>query len=158
MKSREWGEDITQDTYLRVWQWLPKMREPSEAVLVTVCYRTMARLCVDAWRGKRGKEYRMGRMEPHGTGDGGVGDYLSNREMGVFDGQLYADANDDVLGVEVEAMLGQLKPEYRDVVRLARLDEYENNDGAAMLGLTVPAYKARLRRGLAQLRRLNDGL
>ncbi len=82
--------------------------------------------------------------------------YRKQRRAGALPEVLPADEPEvddgrELLGVWLAANVSALAPHHREVLELTELQGLTQREAAARLGLTLPAVKARVRRGRAEL-------
>lgn len=138
----ELAEEVTQDTFLRVWQSAASF-DPRQGRLVPWLTRIARNRAIDHYR------RQQARMEGHS-------DYFE--EMPNFD--LSDDDQDVEAGVEasqqrrvIRAALSQLPEEQRSVLALAYFRGLTHEQIASQLNQPLGTVKTRLRLGMQKLRR-----
>jgi RNA polymerase sigma-70 factor (ECF subfamily) len=130
------AEEITQETFLRIWKALPSYR--GDASLSTWIYAITRNRCL------------TGRKELHDR------QAVSIEEPGVkaaVDSWLASKPEGRQRLPDSATLLAQLSPPYREALRLFYLEEKSYEEVAAMLGLplgTVKTYLHRARKQLAE--------
>ena len=138
----ELAEEVTQDTFLRVWQSAARF-DPRQGRLVPWLTRIARNRAIDHYR------RQQARLEGHS-------DYLE--EMPMFD--LSDDDQDVEAGVEasqqrrvIREALRQLPEEQRSVLALAYFRGLTHEQIASQLNQPLGTVKTRLRLGMQKLRR-----
>ena len=169
----ELARDLTQETFLRVYQALPHLRPDHVRGWV---YRIATNVCLDELR--RRALIRWESLEGLPGGAGGLGDALASapalaplRPGGRAGGAtlrsgglrvaggvgLGADPEGSVLRAEcareVRAVLGRLSPRHREALVLSGWHGLSRDEIGRALGLSPSAVKALLLRARAQFRR-----
>jgi RNA polymerase sigma-70 factor (ECF subfamily) len=135
LNDRSAAEELAQDVFLRVWKGLPWYR--GESSLSTWIYAITRNQCL------------MARKKTHAQRAVAIGD------PGVFaamDSRLVTRP-DARSGVDIASLIGELPPQYREVITLFYMEEKSYEEVSAMLGLplgTVKTYLHRARKQLAQ--------
>jgi len=128
------GEDLVQETYLRLWNYRSRY-EPS-AKLSTFLFMLARQVRIDALRRKARRERRE-----EGWG----------REAPDFE-----DAPDYGTGEDVRWALSRLSEPLREVVELAMLQDMPYAEVGEILGIPVGTVKSRMHNALEKLREMFD--
>lgn len=129
------AEEMAQDVFLQIWRVMPKYR--GDASLSTWIYVITRNLCFT--RRKQMRAHSAISMENPG---------VQAEVEAKLPGQMSRKA-----AVELDSLLAQLPPLYRQAVRLFYWEQKSYDEVAAMLGLpigTVRTYLHRARKQLAQ--------
>lgn len=138
VSSHEEAEDITAETFLKVWQYLFENKKVEH--LHAFVYQVARNLVVDFYRRKA--QQRLFPMSE--TGD--------EVERLPDIGPTVADQLDTAASVDqLESALRQLKDEYREVIVLRYFNELEIGEVAAVLGKSRGAVRVLLHRALKTL-------
>lgn len=147
VRSKEDAEDLTQETFLKLWKSLSSFREESK--LSTFIYRIAVNTCIDHARKKAGKDT----------------DSLSlYEENGEYSGQLDVPADDPSAMPEKAALdreirdgvndgIASLSDEGREVIVLRDVLGYSYTDIAEKLGVPEGTVKSRLVRARLALKK-----
>ncbi len=147
VRSKEDAEDLTQETFLKLWKSLPSFREESK--LSTFIYKIAVNTCIDHARKKAGKDT----------------DSLSlYEENGEYSGQLDVPTDDPSAIPEKAALdreirdvvkdgIASLSDEGREVIVLRDVLGYSYNDIAEKLGVPEGTVKSRLVRSRLALKK-----
>jgi RNA polymerase sigma-70 factor (ECF subfamily) len=131
LRDREWAQDAVQETFVRAWRDIPRLRDADrfEAWL----HRLLANACRDMLRRQRRRPIEV--------------------ELSDFDGPTTADAF--AIGIDrdqLERALRRLTPEHRALVVLRFYLEMPLAEAAAQLGIPEGTAKSRLHRSLREMR------
>jgi RNA polymerase sigma-70 factor (ECF subfamily) len=130
------ADDLHQETFLRIHRGIDSLGEADR--LAAWVYRIARNVIHDHYR--------------RGSFAAGLGDYEPSDEPDDPIAELRSAA-----GGWLGEFVAQLPDTYRDVVRLAELEDRAAPEVADQLGLSLPATKSRIRRGRLLLReRLDD--
>ncbi len=137
------AEDVVQDTYIRVWRGLPKLRDHA-AVVGFIC-RIVRNVAADTRRGK--KRRPMASLDrPIGDGLGPLVESIASDtddpEQLACSAQVRAD---------VFALVDELKEKYRVVLLLREVDGMSYDELSQALGVPVGTIESRLHRARAAL-------
>ncbi|PIR45271.1 MAG: hypothetical protein COV10_00080 [Candidatus Vogelbacteria bacterium CG10_big_fil_rev_8_21_14_0_10_51_16] len=133
--NREHAEDLAQETFLRVWQYLERGGKIDN--IKAFLYRVANNLVVDGFRKKRSSS--LDRMQEEGFDP--VDDSLPSEEVRL-----------DV--ARALRVLDELEPQFRDVMTMRYIDELSPREISEILGQTENAVSVRLHRGLKRAREL----
>ena len=128
------AEEMTQDTFLRIWKALPSYR--GDASLSTWIYAITRNRCLTGRKALR--ERQAVSIEEPGV-KAAVDSWLATKPEGR---QSLPDS---------AMLLAQLSPPYREVLSLFYLEEKSYEEVAAMLGLPIGTVKTYLHRARKQL-------
>lgn len=135
VSSREIAEELTQEAFLRVWNYLAegKTIDNPRAFL----YRIAGNLIVDHYRAR--KESSLDALAEQGfdpAGDSGssILEYASGQQM--------------------LRLLEKLEPQYREILTLRYVDDLSIRDIADIVGQTENAVSVRIHRGIEKLKTL----
>ncbi len=129
LRDPQLAQDATQRALVRIWQKLPRLRDP--ACFDAWCYRFVVRACADEARlAHRGLPWTVSRME-RVTGD-----------------ETARIADHDLL----EHAFEQLSVDHRAVIVLHHYLDLTLESTAEALGISVGTAKSRLSRAMARLR------
>lgn len=144
--DRDQAEEAVQETFLRVVSSLASFQ--GRSAFSTWLYRLAHNTCIDLFR--RGtRDARRQVPVAHGA-DSSVEDPL--QALPAADGDPQAELDAQVQECYLGQALAKLPPSYREIVRLRLGEGRSSEEVARMLGTTVDAVKAKLRRARQQLR------
>lgn len=129
------AEDLAARVFHRLLEQLHAGRGPDRHLKAWL-YRVARNLVIDESRRRKHRDHMR------------LDERLTDEEQDVPE---QAQAN--ILHRQARAALEKLTPRQRDVIILKYLEQYENEEIARLLGLSVGAVKALQHRGLAALRR-----
>lgn len=133
--DRESAEEITQDTFLRLWQQAGRFdpeRGSCAAWLATIAQRR----AIDELRGRRGTSRRREVALPELVAD--------EQDLGLADlSQLRAD---------LQSALAELPPPQREAIELSYFGGLSRQEIAAQAACPLPTIHTRLRLGMEKLR------
>jgi RNA polymerase sigma-70 factor (ECF subfamily) len=132
--SRAAAEDVTQETFLRLWKNAGRWR-PESARLETWLFKVAMNLCIDNLRKRRREapeEAAPERADPAPRADGALAAAERRRE--------------------VEAAIAALPERQRMAITLNHYEELSNSETAEILGVSVEAVESLLARGRRALR------
>ena len=130
--------DVLQEIYLRVQTGLPDLRD-SERFGPWV-YRVARNALADHLRARTRHHPVVAREVP-----------ADGVEVAVPDDEPAAERE---LATYVTSFVAALPPPYREALILTELQEMNHKDAAQMLGVSLPAMKARVRRGRQQIEQM----
>jgi RNA polymerase sigma-70 factor, ECF subfamily len=138
VQNREEALDITQDTFLRMLEGLPRFRE--QANFYTWLYRIAVNRCID-WRRTRTRRPPPVSLDEL-VMDGGT-------ELSVSGAAVHPQAALETkeLREQIRAAIARVPEVYRIVMVLADLQGLSNGEIAAILGCPINTVKSRLHRG-----------
>jgi len=136
--SRQDGEDIIQETYLRAWRYFDSF-EPG-----TNCRAWLFRIMFNVIKGKRGKLSRLSETPLEDLI--GIDDSSSNVVM--------FDPLRQIEGHEILEFTNQLSQEYRSVLWLVVVEEFSYRETAEILDVPIGTVMSRLHRARNELRKL----
>ena len=143
LRNPQDAEDAVQEAFLSAYRALPNFKGQSK--LSTWFYR----IVVNAALLKIRKDKTRGNyLSDTGYEDQVVPNWENDPEKAAINGEL-RDA--------IEAGLEQLPPTLRATVVLRMLQGFSNQEAAEILGIGIPAFKARLHRGNVLLRKYLEG-
>jgi RNA polymerase sigma-70 factor (ECF subfamily) len=139
VKNRWVAEDLVQETFLRVLQNLPQVRD--QAKLSSWIYRIASNLCQDYFRSPSRK------MVP-----------LADNPAGEPPGEpsLEKQIEQYQTSLMVQEMINLLPEPLRQVIYLCDIKEESQREAAALLGISVENVKVRLHRARKQLRAIME--
>ncbi len=135
VSSREVAEDLTQETFTRIWDYL------SEGKIITnpkaFLYRTAGNLVIDYYRKK--KESSLDQLSESGFDPVGVGQ-----------DSIVAHAE----GQEALRVVEKLESPYREILILKYVDDLSIGEIAEALDVSENVVSVRLHRGIEKLQKL----
>jgi len=131
--SREDGEEVVQEVFLRVWRDAPRWT-PGRARFTTWLYRVTTNLCIDR---KRQRRPQLLDTLPDRADDAPPADHLIVARQRAS---------------EVLACLNRLAPRQRSAILLTYFEGLSNREAADVLEVGVKALESLLTRGRAALR------
>lgn len=134
LRDRAAAEDVTQETFLRLWKNAAKWR-PQGARIETWLYRVAMNLCLDRLR-------RTKREAPEEAAPERADPALGADEAMEADERRHA----------VDAALAELPERQREAITLCHYQELSNIEAAEILGVSVEAIESLLARGRRALR------
>lgn len=134
LRDRAAAEDVTQETFLRLWKNAAKWR-PQGARIETWLYRVAMNLCLDRLR-------RTKREAPEEAAPERADPALGADEAMEADERRRA----------VDAALAELPERQREAITLCHYQELSNIEAAEILGVSVEAIESLLARGRRALR------
>ena len=134
LRDRAAAEDVTQETFLRLWKNAAKWR-PQGARIETWLYRVAMNLCLDRLR-------RTKREAPEEAAPERADPALGADEAMEADERRRA----------VDAALAELPERQREAITLCHYQELSNIEAADILGVSVEAIESLLARGRRALR------
>ena len=132
--SRERAQELTQDTFMRTWEYLA--RGKSVENMRAFLYRVATNLIIDESRKK--KDVPLGALQEKGF------DAPTPQSPKRMQDMLY--------GKFAKETLEQLDPLYRDAVYMRYIDDLTPKEIAEILGETENVVSVRIHRGVKQLR------
>jgi len=135
VKNRWVADDLVQETFLRVLNNLPQVRDPAK--LSSWIYRIASNLCQDYFRSPSRK------MVP--LPDNPAGELPS-------DSSLEKEIEQYQTTLMVQELINLLPDPLRQVIYLCDIKEESQREAAALLGISVENVKVRLHRARKQLR------
>lgn len=137
------AEDVVQETYIRTWQSLVKLRD-RRAVLAFIC-RIARNVATDKLR-KLGRR-RIDSLDAQlGEGVGALVDSIA--DDGPTPDELVSSAQ---VQIAVRAVVDQLKDKHRIVLLLREVDGMSYDEISAVLGVPVGTVESRLHRARKEL-------
>lgn len=138
VSNREQALDITQETFLRLWQNMndSKTIKNERAFLFTIAHN----LIIDWYRKKKSVSL----------------DEMMERENNSYDPPDETMLKDILLGTEGKSLLGkiqELNPSYRDPVYLRFVEDLSPKEIGKILGISANTASVRINRGLEELRK-----
>ena len=140
-RNRDEADDLLQDTYLRAYRFWGQFTPGTncKAWLLTILHNAFRNRYRERQRALRTLEFDDAAFAPESTiGDGAGGD----PEDQVF--SLLLDA-------EVESALGQLPPDFLDVIVLVDVQDLTYEEAAGVIGCPIGTVRSRLSRGRSLL-------
>jgi RNA polymerase sigma-70 factor (ECF subfamily) len=141
VSNREQALDITQETFLRLWQSMQKDNEifSSRALLFTIAHR----LIIDWYRKK--KSYSLDKM-------------ISNEEQGGFDVQDDKTTESKIIsGAEGRFLMEQINKlgsPYRQPLYLRFVEDLSPPQIGKIMGISTNAVSVRINRGISELKKI----
>ena len=136
-RSRSDAEDLTQETFLRVWQ-KASAYKPGRVRPTTWIHRIAHNLCVDAFRRRRGPDSKP------------VGDPVEEVEDRAADPYLQLAAHRTQ--ERLESALAALPDNQKAAIVLCQIQDFSNGEAADILGVNVRALESLLARARKTLR------
>lgn len=142
-QNRELADDLTQETFLRVYKGLPKFRGDSS--LSTWIYRIASNVSFDFFRSKKThQELRTDSIDEAETNRMRIPDkFAPPPEQAAVQYEMSAC---------VQSYIRELPPDYRAVILLSDLQGLKNQEIAEVLDLSLDTVKIRLHRARVKLR------
>lgn len=139
VSNREQALDITQETFLRLWQSLTAQKEilNNRAFLFTVAHR----LIIDWYRKKKSISLES-IMYKEGESESNIVDEKTVNSLG-----MHAE------GRHLLEKIDELGPTYRDPLYLHFVEDLSPGEIGHILGISANATSVRINRGLAELRK-----
>ena len=139
LSDRERGKDLMQETFMKAWKYVAagKVIENVQAFL----YKTANHLIIDeVRRNKRRPTSSLDEMQDEGF-DVGTSDDAERMKKRIDENKILM-------------VLDKLDPQYREVLLLRYIDEFQPAEIAEILSESPNAVSVRINRGLKQLRSL----
>lgn len=135
VSSRELAEDLTQEAFMRVWNYLAegKTLDNPKAFL----YRIAGNLIIDHYRHKKESSLDSlaeGGYDPAGDDADSILEYVS--------------------GKQALRLLEKLEPQYREILILRYVSDLSISDIAEVIGQTENVVSVRIHRGIQKLKHL----
>ncbi|HPG26490.1 MAG TPA: sigma-70 family RNA polymerase sigma factor [Myxococcota bacterium] len=146
LKSPDLAEEALQDTFWQLWS-RPDRFDPERGALITFLFQVARSRCLDRLRFER----RRGGDGPAPATSVEIPDLVSPGPT-PFQSASFAEDRSRVRGA-----LDAIAPECRDVVVLAYFENLSQSEIASTTATPLGTVKARMRRGLLQLRGLLGG-
>jgi RNA polymerase sigma-70 factor (ECF subfamily) len=137
LSSRETAEEVTQETFLAVWQ-RAALYQPARGTPRTWLLSIAHHRAVDALRRQQARPSTVPWPD-------------ADNHAGSFD--TWSVVSQALTAEELHALVATLSPLQGESVALAFFDDYRYAEIAVRLGIPLSTAKSRLRQGLAQLRR-----
>jgi len=138
VRSRADAEDVLQDTYVRVWQGLPKLRDHG-ATLGWIC-KIVRNVAVDRIRKQR-RQRTDSLDRPVAEGMEALVDHISSDAPGPEAELADAQASD-----QLRRLVDELKDKHRLVLLLREVDDMSYEEISAAIGVPVGTVESRLHR------------
>ncbi len=138
MSDRDKAKDITQETFLRAWEYLEKGNEIQ--AMRSFLYRVANNLIIDEMRKK--KTLSLEKLQDEGFDPSFDGKEKTER---------LADAH------QLLSVLNHLESPYRDVITMRYVNDMSPKEIAEILEESENAVSVRIHRGIAKLRTLMEG-
>jgi RNA polymerase sigma factor (sigma-70 family) len=139
--DRAEGEDVAQETMLRLWRVAPEWRQ-GETKVTTWAYRVATNLCIDRQRA-RGRKRQLALDDAPEVADGAQGAEDRLQEAGRM--------------AALEAALAELPDRQRQAVVLRHLEGMTNPEIAAIMEIGVEAVESLTARGKRALSAILSG-
>lgn len=144
----ESADDLTQETFLRVHERLPDLKDP--AALEAWLYRIATNLCYDRFRRREHRRPPLPLVSLEGEGGVSLSDPMALRPDQLLERSEMSDC--------VLRFLCELPDPQREVLLLHDLQDFTGPEIADRLGLSLHNVKIRLHRARVRLREaLSDG-
>ena len=146
ISDRERAYDLTQDTYLKVWDYVAKGGEIKH--YKSFLYRTLHNLIIDAYRKKHSSSLDE-LLENEAT--------VAATEARLAEGSVEEEQArlDDVFLVEkVRSAIPELPDHYRQVITLRFIDDFSVGEIAETIGISENVVSVRIHRAVAKLKDL----
>lgn len=140
------AEEVVQETYVRVWRNIAKVRDLN-AVMGWV-YRICRNAATDRHRAARRRPTRSLDIPAGDDGMAPLIDFIAHDKPSPEE-ELASAQSQRV----VRELLKQLRPKHREVLLLRDVQGYSSEEAADMLGCPVGTVESRLHRARAQLAR-----
>ena len=131
------ARDLTQDTFVRAWQALPRFR--ADANLTTWLHRIAVNAMLERRRGERRRSARVTLVDDEEEGEAIVGGVVA--------------APDVATAIDLERAIGALPPGVRRAFVLHDVEGYTHEEIATMTGLAAGTLRAQLHRARQLLKR-----
>lgn len=128
LRRRDAAEDLLQDAYVRIWTHA-RQYDPSRGAAMAWLMRVVRNMAIDELRRARRTE-----------------DIADHAEDLAVDAPPLGDQ------VDLSRGLARIRPDYRDALLLTFVEGYTHEELVAQLAVPLGTAKARVRRGLNQLR------
>ena len=128
LRRRDVAEDLLQDAYVRIWTHA-RQYDPSRGAAMAWLMRVVRNLAIDELRRTRRTEDIADHAEDLAVGTPPLSDQ-----------------------VDLSRGLARIRPDYRDALLLAFVEGYTHEELVTQLAVPLGTAKARVRRGLDQLR------
>lgn len=135
VSNREKAKDITQDTFMRTWEYIVKGNDIKN--IHAFLFRVANNLIIDTYRKK--KDLSLDELREQGF------------DPGVDDSKKTADAID---ARSVIITIDKLDEKYKEVVLLRFVDEFSPKEIAKIVGESENTVSVRIHRGIAELRKI----
>ena len=135
--NRELALDITQETFLKTWNYLSRGNQIDN--IRAFLYRTATNLIIDNSRKKR--LYSLEELQENGSGI---------RLDNVSNDNISAKAEVKLAMQKIN----KLKPQYKDAIIMRYIDELPVKEIAQILGQSENSVSVNIHRGLAQLKKM----
>lgn len=142
VSSREKALDLTQDTFIKAWDYLRGGGEVRQ--FKGFLYRIMHNLIIDEYRRKKAESLDGMSDERRAHIDADMA------EGGVWETEEHID--EEALVVKVREQLTNLSPEYCSVVTMRYIDGFSPKEISQMTGETENTVSVRLHRAIIKLR------
>jgi len=139
------AEDVTQETFLRLWVNAHKWR-PEKARLTTWLHRIAHNLCVDTQRRQSRSQNEPDEQQLDGSLSREDADSSEDNE------QLSSAATTDHQLRLLRRALGELPENQRSALALCTMSGFSNREAAAIMGLSLKALESALARARRALR------
>jgi RNA polymerase sigma-70 factor (ECF subfamily) len=135
VSSRELAEDLTQESFMRVWKYLAEGNavENPKALL----YRVAGNLIIDYYRRKKETSLEV-------LAEGGY-DPVGDTAVGILE---------EVEGKRVIELLAELEPQHREILTFRYVDHLELGEIADLTGQTENTVSVRIHRATEKLKTL----
>jgi len=147
ISDRERAHDLTQDTYLKAWDYLAGGGEIRN--YKSFLYRILHNLIIDEYRKKSPRS--LDELLEDETVAGAIEMRLSEGG-GVEEAESSLD--DQALAHKVRSFISELPEQYRDVLTLRFVDDFSIGEIAKMVNVSENVVSVRIHRGVAKLRTL----
>jgi RNA polymerase sigma-70 factor (ECF subfamily) len=127
--------DVVQEVFLQFWR-KPALFDPSKGTVRSLLFKMAHNKSIDLLRGENAREARERRAPRPDVGHGEIDDSLIRDEMAL----------------QVVAALNELTPVLREAIVVAFYGQYTYQEAAVVLNIPEGTAKARIRKGLEQLR------
>jgi RNA polymerase sigma-70 factor (ECF subfamily) len=141
------AEDAFQETFLSAWRSLPRFK--GESQFGTWIYRIATNAALMRLRKRRKDVVSLDAPSPGDEEEGGGGPARDLRDWGLLPDEEFVHAE---TRAAMEAAIAELRDDWKAAFILRDIEELSNEDAAAALDLSVPAFKARVHRARLFLR------
>lgn len=143
LSDRERALDITQEAFLKTWEYMTKGNEVRE--LRPFLYRTLHNLIIDEYR--KHKSLSLESMVRSEDGDGDIESLMPADESNTLESAI-----DRFDGKRVLETLQELPDSYREVLVMRYVDGFSPKEIADAIGESENAVSVRVHRGLKKLK------
>lgn len=144
VSDRERAYDLTQDTYLKAWDYIAQGGEVRQ--FKSFLYRILHNLIIDSYRKKSSRS--LDEMLENETSANAVEELMSEGSVREVEESM----DEQVLIETIRQRIADLPEHYRDVLTLRFIDGFSTGEIASMVGVSENVVSVRIHRGVAKLR------